>query len=517
MKRILRNIALLGTVVLASCHEFLEPTSQSEYVPELVESLDEMLLGEAYVGPYDSRDGNFYTVLGLFDDDVAIRQDWRADADYEGTVNHIRLAYSWSQDMKNDFSGYNTYGQVYEKILGCNAVMDYIDDVQGSEDEKNSVRAQALALRGYYYWFLVNLYGEPYSYAPNALGVPLKLTSELTEEGLPRNTVGEVYNQIVADLEEAERLFASLPESMQLLRNKRVNLPFTQLMLSRVFLYMEDWEQSLAYAKQVIDNPNFGLLDLNTLPLPSMYSNPAFMDYYTYDNPEVIFLFGNWYDVLNLPLLSYVHYTEPNPWGGMNYMKVCLPVVSESLINVYGTDGADLRRQHYLIPDEENATPYYQPCSKYLVDVGYRLQPSSGSGNWGVAFKVSEAYLNAAEAAAMLFKNGQGANYQTEAQNYLDALRMNRIVSGSFTNVSIADPDELVNFVRDERRRELCFENHRWFDLRRYGMEPLTHVWYDQSNNVTEFTLDKNDPRFTLQIPNEAFEHNSAMEQNETR
>ena len=156
---------MLGTVVLASCHEFLEPTSQSEYVPELVESLDEMLLGEAYVGPYDSRDGNFYTVLGLFDDDVAIRQDWRADADYEGTVNHIRLAYSWSQDMKDDFSGYNTYGQVYEKILGCNAVMDYIDDVQGSEDEKNSVRAQALALRGYYYWFLVNLYGEPYSYS----------------------------------------------------------------------------------------------------------------------------------------------------------------------------------------------------------------------------------------------------------------------------------------------------------------------------------------------------------------
>ena len=515
MNKVLRNIVLIGMAALASCQDFLEPASQSEYVPQLVESLDELLLGEAYVGPYDPQDGSFYTVLGLFDDDVAIRQGWNASAEYEGQVNDIRLAYSWSSDMKDVFSGYNTYGQVYEKILGCNAVLDYVDDVQGSEDEKNNVKAQALALRGYYYWFLVNLYGQPYSYNKDALGVPLQLTSELDESGKPRNTVGEVSDQILKDLQEAERLFASLPESMQVLRNNRVNLPFTQLMLSRVCLYMENWEQALAYANLVIDNNNFGILDLNSLPLPDMYGNPAYMDYYTYDNPEVIFLFGNWYDVLSLTMMSYVNYGEETPGGMINWTKYNLPVVSESLINAYGTDGTDLRRRHYLIPDEYNATPYYQPCSKFRVDNGFRLQPASTSGNWGVAFKVTEAYLNGAEAAAMLFKNGAGANYQTEAQALLDDLRVNRVVNGSFENVSIVDPDELVAFVRDERRRELCFENHRWFDLRRYGMEPLTHIWYDESNNASEFVLEKNAPGFTLQIPNEAFEHNSAMVQNE--
>ena len=520
MKKILRNIALLGTVVLASCQEFLEPSSQSEYVPELVASLDEMLLGEAYVGPYDSGDGNFYTVLGLFDDDVAIRQGWRTDASFEGNANNIYLTYTWSRDMKDDFPGYNTYGQVYEKILGCNAVLDYVDDVQGSDEDKNNVKAQALALRGYYYWFLVNLYGEPYSHDPEALGVPLQLTSELSEEGKARNTVREVYEQIVADLSEAERLFSSLPESMQILRNNRVNLPFVQLMLSRVYLYMENWEQSLAYAKQVIANPNFGILDLNTRTLPGMYNIPAFEDYYTYENPEVIFLFGNWYDVLSLVFTNAVQYYEEvyDPYYDEyygNWIRTYLPVVSQSLIDAYGTDGTDLRKQHYLVPDEDGMTSYYQPLSKFQVEMYYAVQPNSMSGNWGVAFKVTEAYLNAAEAAAMLFKEGQGANYQTEAQGYLDDLRVNRMVTGSFTNVSISDPDELVTFVRDERRRELCFENHRWFDLRRYGMEPLTHVWYDQSDNALEFTLEKNDPRFTLLIPNEAFTHNSAMVQNE--
>ena len=353
----------------------------------------------------------------------------------------------------------------------------------------------------------------PYSYDKEALGVPLQLTSELAESGKPRNTVGEVYDQIVADLLEAERLYNTLPEAQRNLHNNRTNLPFVQLMLSRVYLYMENWEQALAYGEKVIEDYNYSIQDLNAKKLPSMYNEPSYEDYYTYDNPEVIFLFGNWYDVFYLTLGNRVQYQDEGGWWS-NYV---LPVVSESLLNVYNADRNDLRRQHYLVPDESNATSYFQPCSKILVNYGYRIQLSSISGNWGIAFKVTEAYLNAAEAAAMLFKNGDGAEYQLKAQQLLDALRINRIISSAVTNVSIADPDELVAFVRDERRRELCFEHHRWFDLRRYGMEPLTHVWYDGEGNASEFTLEKDDPRFTLQIPNEAFEHNSEMVQNETR
>ena len=70
-----------------------------------------------------------------------------------------------------------------------------MDDVQGSEQAKNKVMAQALALRGYFYLHLVNLYGKPYSADKNALGVPLKLTSEMGTSGMPRNTVKEVYEQ----------------------------------------------------------------------------------------------------------------------------------------------------------------------------------------------------------------------------------------------------------------------------------------------------------------------------------
>ena len=135
--------------------------SQSEYVPNEVKSLDELLLGEVYAGAY-FVDANFYSVLGLFDDDVAIRRDWAGDDSEEDAVLQLRLAFSWDPTMLDEFNNYDVYSQVYEKILGCNVALDYVDGVDGSEDDKNRVRGQALALRSYFYWFLVNLYGQPY-------------------------------------------------------------------------------------------------------------------------------------------------------------------------------------------------------------------------------------------------------------------------------------------------------------------------------------------------------------------
>ena len=120
MNRILKYGFWLIVSVLTSCHDFLEPKSQTEYVPKLVKSLDELLLGEVYMGP-GIGDGAFYSVLGLFDDDVAIRKEWNANNEEAG-LNNIRLTYTWAKDMKDNFSNYNIYGEVYKKIVGCNSV-----------------------------------------------------------------------------------------------------------------------------------------------------------------------------------------------------------------------------------------------------------------------------------------------------------------------------------------------------------------------------------------------------------
>ena len=51
MNKIIKYTFLLLVVFITSCNSFLEPKSQSEFVPQLIQSLDELLLGEAYMGP----------------------------------------------------------------------------------------------------------------------------------------------------------------------------------------------------------------------------------------------------------------------------------------------------------------------------------------------------------------------------------------------------------------------------------------------------------------------------------
>ncbi len=67
---------------------------------------------------------------------------------------------------------------------------------------------------------------------------------------MKRNTVEEVYLQIVADLNEAERLFLTLSAAQQYEPNYLVSLPMVQLLKSRVALYMENWKEAKTYAEK---------------------------------------------------------------------------------------------------------------------------------------------------------------------------------------------------------------------------------------------------------------------------
>ena len=63
--------------------------------------------------------------------------------------------------------------------------------------------------------------------------------------------------------------------------------------------------------------------------------------------------------------------------------------------------------------------------------------------------------------------------------------------------------DELIGQVREERRKELCFEGHRWFDLRR-----TTRPRIEKTLNGQQYVLEQDDSRYTLQIPKEAIATN---------
>ena len=82
-------------------------------------------------------------------------------------------------------------------------------------------------------------------------------------------------------------------------------------------------------------------------------------------------------------------------------------------------------------------------------------------------------------------------------------------------DIDFASKEELIAFIKEERRRELCFEGHRWFDLRRWGMPAITHTWHNSSSQSSTYTLEEGDLLYTVPIPEEAIQSNNSLVQNE--
>lgn len=108
-------------------------------------------------------------------------------------------------------------------------------------------------------------------------------------------------------------------------------------------------------------------------------------------------------------------------------------------------------------------------------------------------------------------KHGAAA-YNNEESKALSAMRTlleNRYEPEKLVVPAGLTGETLKNFIKAERRKELCFEGQRWFDLRRYGMPQITHEWEGKT-----YTLKSNDPSYTMPIPDEVLIKNKRLEQN---
>lgn len=484
MKKYLNIIYIL---LLVSCGDFLEQKSQSEYVPKDIESLNEIILGSGYMHHDDRHYTQVFT--SILDDDLTCSNysNRKQNADfYEG----LRTVFSWEDNMTFKLSelrasaAYSTYKNLYIKILGTNAVIDHIDKVSGTNDKKNIVKGQAFALRAFYHFQLVNLYGEPYNYNKNAKGIVLKLTSALEIDPKNRNTVEEVYNSIISDLKDSEKAYLEVAQTSNFRKDYRTSLPMVRLLLSRVFMYMEKWEEAAKYAKMVIEDNRFKLINLNTLK-----SN--LFNFISFQSPEVIWLYGN-------PMDAFYFVGERWYYPENSYNTINIFAASPELVNMFDIDN-DLRAKYYLV--KQKRTTFYAPYSKIEINSRGFYRPYM---NFARAFRLSEAYLNTAESEAFLYKINGNSSHKTKAIEAINNLRAVRYKEGSNFNINPNNADELIKLVRDERRKELFFEGHRWFDLRRYGMPEIKHIWHRDSDNTDVYTLNEKDRRYTLDIPQEA-------------
>ena len=372
----------------------------------------------------------------------------------------------WERQEVNASTYGESYSPTYTRLMGVNAVLDGIDEAIGEIEDRDQVKAEALALRAYYYFMLVNLYGEPYNYNKQALGVPLKLTANMETNGTARSTVEDVYKQIVSDLKAASDLFEKYPKRRG---SYRINLPATNILLSRVYLHMELWDEAIAAATKAIENGGVLTNYVNLKSSSTCISN--------YNYSEVEWVYGNG----NTPTRSL---------PGM--------VVSTELRNKFLENPNDTRINLWFLI---NRTNWNITKKRISYPSGTPRTPTN-------SIRMSEAYLNRSEAYA---QKGECV----AAWNDLSHLRENRYKE--YSETAITDATVLLKEIREERRLELCFDEVRWFDLRRYGMPSISHLYkVRKSASWQTYTLNEKDPLYTLPLPSDVMNENSALQQNES-
>ena len=454
MKKMQPFIFILSLLLTGACSDFLEEESQDEVIVRTTADFSEFLLGSGYPQPAITYP---YQTLYLLDDDV--EQNETSLTANENTDLILRFPYfTWQPDMwERVQTMQESYSGTYERIMGCNAVLDGIDDAIGTQYDRERIKAEALAVRAYMYFQLVNIYGEPYQENKEALAVPLKLTAGIVENGIARSRVTDVYDQMVKDLEAASALLEKYPKTRD---DYRINYPAVNILLSRVYLYMERWDDAIKAADRAIETGG-ELTDYTGLASSTFY----FTDY---GHSEVEWLYGT-----------------NNRNMGMN----TLFVHSSDLLSNF--TAGDCRQELYFSADKK---------AVYKQRWNGTVRPAN-------TLRVSEAYLNRAEAYA------QKSDGMASALADLNKLRGYRIVG--YTDVNISGQAALLDEIRLERRLEFCFEEHRWFDLRRYGMPSISHRYKDRSTDAwTVYVLKEKDPLYTFPIPNSMLEKNIMLEQN---
>lgn len=153
----------------------------------------------------------------------------------------------------------------YKVIYMTNTVIQTLD---ASNPDNNQLLGEAYFMRGLMHLHIATLYAQPYSFGRDNMGVPLRTTT--SSEGIKRNTVGEVYDQIVADLRKA----ADLMGKPRVAGNAGYPCKETALgVLSRVYLYMQEYDKCIATVDEALNGASADSKLEPTATFPQYFAN----------------------------------------------------------------------------------------------------------------------------------------------------------------------------------------------------------------------------------------------------
>lgn len=469
-------IAFLGMLVCGSCEEWLDvPPYGQKVVGNFYETPQDAMQG--LVAAYDVLQWSYY-------DHILQITEAASDNCFGGCGASDDQRYQvWDDFISYGFN--NPHDECWEKywtgIYRCNVLLQNIENVTGWENEtrltKERVIAEARFLRAYYYFDLVRMWGN----------VPL-LSSVIDVENLnvPPSPAEDVYAQIAGDLVYAiENIEAEPFQSIPPDEYGRITKWAAEAMLGRVYIYYTDYyeESDLAgvvthdqvadYVDDVIDNSGYDLLeDYNNLwrqtldgyagednietVFPIKYTYKAYGDQNLHD--------GNNWQVMIGPRNQTIQ-TFANGWGACT--------VNPALYHAF--EDGDTRRDASIIywdglglefdqSDQREYTGYnWRKFVPVWDTVNDEHTTTALGGNYMTDNPDDKPEIRFAE-VLLIGAELHLSDNMALAQEYFDRVR-DRAFGGSAPALSVSKEN-----IIEERRLELAFEGHRYWDLIRQSM-----------------------------------------------
>lgn len=418
----------------------------------------------------------------------------------------------------------NVWNNLYIGINQTNTIVSRVNDVIDlSEIQKVRISGEARFLRALYYFHLVEQYGDVHFSLEETIGV---------ETAANKTPVATIYQEgIVPDLQFA---IDNLPPSTG--NYGRVTKPAAEALMARVQLTLGNWNEAERLAENVINQYGFQLVK----PYGALW------DIDNQVNSEVIWAVqftnnpvtnGNGNRTHQLFVFNYQANPtlERNIRDGVSHNRLMTTnyllnlfdpskddrydgsfqtvwyAIHPGIINGHDVAVGDTAIHIVLhpVPDEvQNSAPYWliDYNDRWVgeasdLEIGGRLRrqwptlrkhldPSRPDAQtlFGtrdlVMIRLAEMYLVAAEAA---WRQGKGS----VAAGHINVLRMRAAKEGQEAEMLIVAEDINLDFILDERARELVGEMHRWYDLKRTGtlLERVRRHNLDAAPNIQEFHL----------------------------
>lgn len=448
MKNILSKILFTGLMVLSlvACKEdFLEtvPTSAVSETSAFATTTNAMMaLNGIHRSMYmqwsnqdEAGQASINIHMDMFGEDLVMHSTGN------GWFNNT---YTWTMHRnathRNPYFIYRFY---YRIIANANMIIHNVDKAEGPEDQKKAIKGEALAYRGWSHFMLVQLFAKRYdaTTANDQWGVPIMTTN--TTEGLPRESVANVYKQVNQDLDSAVYYLNGATARSN---KSHFDVQTVKGIKARVALTQQNWADAAKYANEARQGYKF-MSAAQQLEGYNSTTNPEWMWGSTQIADQTTYFYS---------FFAYMSFNFSSTNIRGNPKKISKALYDQ-------IPATDVRKQFWILDPKRPAitlpttftlAPYMN--RKFLAN-GTSLDVATSSVGDVVYMRSAEMYLIEAEALARQGKNA-------EAQDVLFLLANNRNPQYVKSTKTGAD---LINEILLQRRIELWGEGFRFLDLKR--------------------------------------------------